>query len=635
MSMYRTAGCSSALLGLVLSGIVGVQSATAAAPTAEQALQLTPIQKDVSYEQPTAVEAKQATIKAEKISGTSGWVVRNASGQIVRMFTDSNSDNVVDRWSYYENGIEVYRDIDSNFNGKADQYRWFNTAGTRWGMDKDEDGRIDAWRIISAEEVCGEVVAAIQKRDAARFTCLLLTEKELEGAGLGEVQAKELARKLSAAEGHFRALMSQQKEISPESRFASFGGTKPGIVPAGTEGSTQDLMVYENVAAMVEKEGKHIQLFVGTLLRVGNVWRLIDVPVFQNGTELAGMGYFIRASHSSQPKVDQATGAPPQKLQQLMEDLEKLEQAISQAAPAQQETLNGKRADLLQQLADDAEDEEHRIQWTKQMVDTVSAAVQTGTYSGGVERLMAMEKQLDPKKDTSLLSYVKFRRMTASYALELQKPKADFAKVQEAWLVMLESFVKEYPESADSADAMLQLAMAQEFAGEEEKATDWYGQVKKRFPQSTSAKKAAGAVARLQSVGKPIEFNGTTVDGKTVNLAALKGKVVLIQYWATWCEPCIQDMERIGELHSKYAGRGFEVIGVNLDNNREEMVAFLSKNRLPWPQIHEAGGLDSRPANDLGILTLPTMMLIGKDGNVISRNLHVSELDVELKKQLQ
>jgi thiol-disulfide isomerase/thioredoxin len=318
-----------------------------------------------------------------------------------------------------------------------------------------------------------------------------------------------------------------------------------------------------------------------------------------------------------------------------MEDLEKLEQAINQAAPAQQEMLNGKRADLLQQLANDAEDEEHRLQWTKQLVDTVSAAVQTGTYPGGVERLMAMEKRLAAKNDAALMSYVKFRRMTASYAVDLQKPKADFAKVQEAWLAMLEAFIKEYPQSADSAEAMLQLAMAQEFAGEEEKAIDWYGQVAKRFPQSTSAKKAAGAVTRLESVGKAIEFNGLTVDGKTVNLAALKGKVVVIQYWATWCEPCIQDMERIGELHAKYAGRGFEVIGVNLDNNRDEMVAFLTKNRLPWPQIHEAGGLDSRPANHLGVLTLPTMLLIGKDGNVISRNLHVSELDGELKKQLQ
>lgn len=634
--MLRTAGRSSALLGLALSGIVGVQSATAAAPSVEQALQLMPIQKDVTYEQPSPADAKQSTIKAEKISGTTGWVVRNPSGQIMRMFTDSNNDNVVDRWSYYEDGIEVYRDIDSNFNGKADQYRWFNTAGTRWGMDKDEDGRIDSWRIISAEEVCGEVVAAIQKRDAARFTCLLLTEKELEGAGLGEAKAKDLARKLAAAEGRFRQLMSQQNEIGPESRFASFGGTKPGIVPAGTEGSTQDLMVYENVAAMIEKEGKHTQLFVGTLLRVGNVWRLIDGPVFQSNTEVAGgMGYFFLTSNATAPKVDQATGAPPQKLQQLMEDLEKLEQAITQAAPPQQETLNAKRADLLQQLADDAEDEEHRVQWTKQLVDTVSAAVQTGTYSGGVDRLAAMEKKIDAKKDTNLLSYVKFRRMSASYALELQKPKAEFAKVQEAWLKMLEAFVKEYPESPDSAEAMLQLAMAQEFAGEDEKAIEWYSQVAKRFPQSTSAKKAAGSVVRLESVGKPIEFDGTSIDGKSVNLAALKGKAVLIQYWATWCEPCVQDMERIGELHAKYAGRGFEVIGVNLDNNRDEMVAFLTKNRLPWPQIHEAGGLDSRPANQLGILTLPTMLLIGKDGNVISRNLHVSELDVELKKELK
>src|SRR5690606_34082226 len=113
--------------------------------------------------------------------------------------------------------------------------------------------------------------------------------------------------------------------------------------------------------------------------------------------------------------------------------------------------------------------------------------------------------------------------------------------------------------------------MAQEFAGEEEKAIAWYQQVVKKFPEATSATKASGAITRLECVGKPLDFQARTIDGKSVNVAALKGKVVLIQYWATWCEPCLQDMERIAELHAKYGGRGFEVIGINLDNNRDDM----------------------------------------------------------------
>ena len=110
------------------------------APSAEQALKLSPMQReDVDYDQPDAQQVPKCTIKAEKLGSFTGWVVRDASGQVLREFVDTNADNVVDRWGYFAAGIEVYRDIDSDFNGKADQYRWLNTAGMRWGLDKDED----------------------------------------------------------------------------------------------------------------------------------------------------------------------------------------------------------------------------------------------------------------------------------------------------------------------------------------------------------------------------------------------------------------------------------------------------------------------------------------------------------------
>ena len=88
-------------------------------------------------------------------SSTATWAgsSKGPRGVILRKFVDTNDDNIVDQWSYYKDGLEVYRDIDSNFNGKADQYRWFHTGGSRWGIDTKEDGTIDYWKSISAEEV--------------------------------------------------------------------------------------------------------------------------------------------------------------------------------------------------------------------------------------------------------------------------------------------------------------------------------------------------------------------------------------------------------------------------------------------------------------------------------------------------
>ena len=89
---------------------------------------------------------------------------------------------------------------------------------------------------------------------------------------------------------------------------------------------------------------------------------------------------------------------------------------------------------------------------------------------------------------------------------------------------------------------------------------------------------------------------------------------------------------QLKELQAKYSKKGFYVVGVNVDNDRKDVVAFLSKNRLPWYHLYEPGGLEGRLASEMGILTLPTMILIDKSGRVVSRNIHVSELDKELRK---
>jgi hypothetical protein len=104
-------------------------------PSVEFALQLTPVQDDVDYDQPSP-RRPNCVIEAESDGTATSWVVRNSAGQILRKFQDTNGDNKVDRWCYFKNGIETYRDIDADFNGKADQYRWLGTSGTRWGVDE-------------------------------------------------------------------------------------------------------------------------------------------------------------------------------------------------------------------------------------------------------------------------------------------------------------------------------------------------------------------------------------------------------------------------------------------------------------------------------------------------------------------
>jgi peroxiredoxin/TolA-binding protein len=628
------------LLPLLGCTIVLLAAATplaqGAAPTAEQALKLVPIQSDVDFTRPSAEEAAKCTIGAKKIDGQVGWVVESPTGVVLRKFVDTNNDNVVDQWCYFKDGLEVYRDIDSNYNGKADQYRWFHTAGSRWGIDKNEDGQVDAWKVISPEEVSAEVIAALANKDTARFLCLAISPAEIQSLGIGSEKAKKLTEKLAKLEADFKQLAAQQQDVNRETKWLQFNGHRPGIVPAGTDGSTKDLSVYENVICIVERDGKHGQVQIGTMIRSGDAWRIVDAPqlVFAD-TPVAHAGFFFRANTPDRAQTA-ATGVTSE-FQKLLSQLETIDTQASKATSRDQlHKLTSQRFDVLEQIIAQSPKAEDRAMWIRDMADRIASAAQSEGYAEGTKRLETLYNQLRKSpKDKDLAAYVKFRQLAAEYWLAVSDPKADSMKIQTDWVKKLEDFVGEYPSSPDTAEAMLQLAITAEFAGQEDDCRKWYGRIVAEFPKSQAAAKAAGAKKRLESVGKVLNFQAKTSKGAVVDLAKYRGKVVLLQYWATWCEPCKAHMATIKDLYGRYGHSGFAVIGVSLDSTQQELDAYLAENPLPWPQVFEEGGLDSHPANDLGILTLPTMLLIDQQGKVVNRNVEVSELEKDLKRLLR
>ncbi len=610
-------------------------TALAQTPTVADALKLKPVQADVQYDQPTPQEVARCTIRAEKQGKLSGWVVRSPEGVILRRFVDTNGDNVVDQWCYYRQGLEVYRDIDADFNGKADQFRWFHTAGTRWGLDRDGDTKIDAWKRISAEELSREVVLALRDGDTRRFQRLLLSEEDIRTLGIEAPLADQLREKIRQAKEEFAKLI-RRRPLDGKAQWLQFAGHQPGLVPQGTPGVTRDLLVYENTLALVEQNGKTVQLHLGTLIQVGHTWRLVSAPQLDTpGAEHAAQAQFFRTSTAAARLPGAAGPAPGGEYQKLLNQLERLDAQLASAPAGRKGELHEQRAELLQRLARSAPAPADRIQWMQQLADTVSVAVQNGEFPGGLALLEQLAEKLEKSNEEQLTAYVKFRLMTTRYNQQLQDPKADFAKVQSRWLEQLKKYVKQYPDSPDTAEALLQLGIAEEFAGNEKDAKDWYDQVVRRFPQAPAAAKAKGAIRRLDSVGKVLQLAGTTVQGRPLDLRRYRGRVVLLHYWATWCQPCVQDMKTIAQLYAKYGQQGFMPVGVCLDHSKTEVQRFVSRERILWPQLHEAGGLDGPLANQLGVLTLPTMMLLDRQGRVVNRAIHAGELETELKKYLQ
>jgi len=618
---------------------ISAAPAGAARPSAADALKLKPIQNDVDYDTPSVERREKCSIDVLKAGTSSGWEVRDPDGRVLRRFLDTNRDNKVDQWCYFKDGIEVYRDIDSNYNRKADQYRWLGTAGTRWGLDTDEDGRIDRWKAISAEEVSAEVIAALRTHDARRFQRLLPTDAEIKSLGLGMALADRLRNKVTEAATGFDKLARAQKFVTTDTQWVNFGGTRPGIVPAGTNGSTKDLEVYENTAAIVQRAETPAQVLLGTLVNVDGAWRAMDLPQGLMESTAGSMpdGFFFQSSLAKTPAVTATAGGLSPEVQKLVNDLESIDKNLAtQQTPEAAGQLNARRADVLQQLAKRAANAADRATWIRQLADTVGAAAQSGTYPDGIRRLQTLYQELDQEKaGPNLVAYVKYRFLSADYGQRVQEPNADFAKIQQQWLENLEQFVKDYPQSADAPEAMLQLAVAKEFAGQEKDAVQWYGRIISEFPETTVAAKAVGAKRRIESVGKALQLQGKDLSGQAVSVSAERGKVVLIHYWATWCEPCKQDLSLLKDMLAKYGQDKLALIGVNVDSRRADLDAYLAENPLSWPQLYEAGGMDSHLATELGILTLPTMILIDADGNVVRRDLHATEVDRELRKLLR
>lgn len=596
-------------------------------PTVEYALQLTPIQPDVDFDQPTPEQIKDCTIEAEASNGVTSWVVRSATGQTLRRFDDTNGDNKVDRWCYYRAGVEVYRDIDSDFNQKADQYRWLGTAGTRWGIDRDEDGRVDYWKVISAEEVTAEVVAALRDRDPARFRRLLVTDEELRQSGLGAARTEEIRRKVTQAANDFEVLCRQQTHVTRNSNWVFFGGGLPSVIAAGTDGATADVYLYDHVSAVVETDGKNSQVAIGSLLRVGEAWRMVDLPAVLIEGEPASV-FFPASLAGREPRPPAGVSASAEMLQKLVAELDTLDRQIAEATGSAAAALHAKRAELLEQLAASAERPEDRELWYRQLADTVGIAVQSGAYPDGVGKLKDLVDKLEEQHvSDDLLAFVTFRMLMADYMQQLQGEGADFAKIQNAWLEKLKALVERFPRSAEVAEAMLQIAMAHEFAAEEREAVTWYTRIVNDFPKADVAAKAQGARRRLQSEGKPFALRGTTIDNRPFDLTSLRGKVVVVYYWASWCEPCKQELVALQKLSAKYARAGLSLVGINLDTDSAAFQAAQRTAPFPGILLREPKGLDGPLADEWGILTLPTVFVVDRQGRMVDRNARTVDLE--------
>lgn len=126
-----------------------------------------------------------------------------------------------------------------------------------------------------------------------------------------------------------------------------------------------------------------------------------------------------------------------------------------------------------------------------------------------------------------------------------------------------------------------------------------------------------------------------TTDGKELNLARFKGKVLLVDFWATWCPPCRAEVPNLVKVYKEYNPKGFEIVGISFDEKREDFDKYIEENAMPWPQYFDGKGWQNEVGPTYGIQSIPTMYLLDKDGKVVTTDLRGEKLEEELAKLIK
>jgi thiol-disulfide isomerase/thioredoxin len=135
---------------------------------------------------------------------------------------------------------------------------------------------------------------------------------------------------------------------------------------------------------------------------------------------------------------------------------------------------------------------------------------------------------------------------------------------------------------------------------------------------------------------EPLELKFTAIDGREVDLAKLRGKVVLIDFWAMWCGPCIAELPNVKAVYEQYHDRGFEIVGISLDEkaDQEKLRQFVQQEDLPWPQYYDGKKWKTALAKKFSISSIPTMLLIAPDGRLATTSARGPALETEVKRLL-
>ncbi len=263
-------------------------------------------------------------------------------------------------------------------------------------------------------------------------------------------------------------------------------------------------------------------------------------------------------------------------------------------------------------------DGKHAAEARKLQLKNLQTAASFGDKEGA-EKLSKIFVQT--AADTTLPDDERVTAHISKLHLDAQKDgDADQAAVMKFVAERLIAIQKDFPKSVLIYTELMSVAMSDEGATRKSLA-----KVVAESPNAPAALKQQaqnildGKIFNAtENIGKPVDIKFTAVDGTEVDLAKMKGKVVLVDFWATWCGPCIAELPHVTEAYEKYHAKGFEIIGISFEgeNGQEKLNKFTKEKGMTWPQYYDGKNWQNAFGQRFSIRSIPTMWLFDKQGNL-------------------
>jgi peroxiredoxin len=159
----------------------------------------------------------------------------------------------------------------------------------------------------------------------------------------------------------------------------------------------------------------------------------------------------------------------------------------------------------------------------------------------------------------------------------------------------------------------------------------------KKFPNDKNIKMFHDVVSKMlatTSGQEAPEINLPTPDGKELALSSFRGKIVLVDFWASWCGPCRKEMPNVVKAYAKFKDKGFEIYGVSLDQDKARWLEAIQKDGITWPQVSDLKYWECEAAKLYAVEGIPYTVLLDKEGKIIAKNLRGADLEIAIEKAL-